>query len=94
MTARADDDEDDDDDTVATEVITANDMLHFKLKVRWGNVTGDPQAVNETNFKGSVSVDSSSRISLENTLRFEITLLMLTRSRAHQPTSRRSHGIR
>lgn len=67
----ADDDDDDDDEDSASEVITANDMLHFKLKVRWGNVEDDPVSVAETNFKGSISVDNSARISLEDTLKFE-----------------------
>jgi len=73
MTASANDSESANSDTSGTqpEVITANDMLHFQLKVRWGNVTGDPQDSTETNFKGSVSVEDSARVSLENTLRFE-----------------------
>lgn len=54
-----------------TEAITSNDMLHFKVKVRWGNVIGDPTTITQANFKGSVSVDDASRVSLENTLRFE-----------------------
>lgn len=71
MTASANDDEQDDDSDAVAEVITSNDMLHFKLKVRWGNVEGDPISIAETNFKGDVSVDSAARVSLENTLRFE-----------------------
>ncbi len=53
------------------EVISANDMLHFKLKVRWGNVIGDPESIAETNFDGSITVADTARVSLENTLRFE-----------------------
>ncbi|MFA6097853.1 MAG: hypothetical protein WC788_09615 [Candidatus Paceibacterota bacterium] len=73
MTASADDNEasDDSSDAAQGEAITANDMLHFQVKVRWGNVTGDPQSVAQTNFKGSATVDNTARVSLENTLKFE-----------------------
>lgn len=53
------------------EIITSADMLHFKLKVRWGNVEGDAENVTETNFDGSIKVEDSARVSLENTLRFD-----------------------
>ncbi|MFZ2969914.1 MAG: hypothetical protein WA063_02085 [Minisyncoccia bacterium] len=59
------------DDNSTGEVIAANDMLHFKLKVRWGNVIGDITDASETNFNGSITVADTARVSLENTLKFE-----------------------
>jgi len=53
------------------EVIAASDMLHFKVKARWGNVIGDPESVSEANFDGSIAVENGARVSLEDTLRFE-----------------------
>lgn len=73
MTASATENESEDSSSTEAqpEVITSNDMLHFKLKVRWGNVIGDPESIGQANFKGSVSVENTARISLEDTLRFE-----------------------
>ena len=57
--------------SVGTETSSTNQMLHFVMKVRWGNVIGDPTNIEESNFDGSVSVSSSARVSLERTLLFE-----------------------
>jgi len=54
-----------------TETSPTNQMLHFIIDVRWGNVIGDPENSDEANFDGSVSVSSSARVSLERTLLFE-----------------------
>jgi len=54
-----------------TETSPTNQMLHFIMKVRWGNVIGDPINSNQSNFDGSVSVSKSARVSLERTLLFE-----------------------
>lgn len=53
------------------EISSTNQMLHFIMKVRWGNVIDDPTNSEETNFDGSVSVLNSARVSLERTLLFE-----------------------
>ena len=54
-----------------TEVSPSNQMLHFVMKVRWGNVIGEPTNISKTNFDGSVSASKSARVSLERTLLFE-----------------------
>ncbi|MEA1937117.1 MAG: hypothetical protein U9N04_03325 [Patescibacteria group bacterium] len=54
-----------------TETSPDNQMLHFMMKVRWGNVIGDADDLSETNFDGLVNVSSSARVSLERTLLFE-----------------------
>lgn len=55
----------------AAEIISASDMLHFKMKVRWGNVLGELEDIKKTNFDGSISVQNGARISIENTLLFD-----------------------
>jgi len=54
-----------------SETSPTNPMLHFVMKVRWGNVIGEPVNISESNFDGSVNVSSSARVSLERTLLFE-----------------------
>ena len=54
-----------------TEVSPTNQMLHFVMKVRWGNVIGEPENISEANFDGSVNASKSARVSLERTLLFE-----------------------
>ncbi len=54
-----------------SETSPTNPMLHFVMKVRWGNVIGEPVNISESNFDGSVDVSSSARVSLERTLLFE-----------------------
>jgi len=54
-----------------TETSPTNQMLHFVMKVRWGNVIGDPTNTGKTIFDGSVDVTDSARASLEKTLLFE-----------------------
>jgi len=49
----------------------SNPMLHFTMRIRWGNVIGDPENSEETNFDGSVSVSENARVSLQRTLLFE-----------------------
>ena len=48
-----------------------NQMLHFVMDVRWGDVINDATNFEETNFDGSVNVSSSARVSLERMLLFE-----------------------
>jgi hypothetical protein len=55
----------------ATEMSTDNQMLHFVMKVRWGNVIGEPENASESTFDGSISVSNNARISLERKLLFE-----------------------
>ena len=57
--------------SVGTETSPTNQMLHFVMKVRWGNVIGDPTNITESNFDGSVDVTNNARVSLERTLLFE-----------------------
>jgi hypothetical protein len=58
-----------------SEVSSANQMLHFVMRIRWGNVIGEPKNISEADFGGSVDVnndiDSNASISLERTLLFE-----------------------
>ena len=54
-----------------TETSSSNQMLHFVMDVRWGNVIGDPTNFEEANFDGSINVSSSARVSLERALLFE-----------------------
>lgn len=54
-----------------TETSPTNQMLHFIMKVRWGNVIDDSINSDEANFDGSISVSSSARVSLEKALLFE-----------------------
>lgn len=54
-----------------SETSLTNQMLHFIMEAKWGNVIGDPTNSNEANFDGSVSVSDSARVSLERTLLFE-----------------------
>gem|GEM_PF-4377148 len=54
-----------------SETSPTNPMLHFVMKVRWGNVIGEPTNYNEVNFDGSINVSSSARVSLEKTLLFD-----------------------
>jgi len=54
-----------------SETSPTNPMLHFVMKVRWGNVIGEPTNYNEANFDGSINVSSSARVSLEKTLLFD-----------------------
>jgi len=53
------------------EASSTNQMLHFVMKIRWGNVIGEPVNISESNFDGSVNVSSDARVSLERTLLFE-----------------------
>jgi hypothetical protein len=55
----------------ATETSTDNQMLHFVMKVRWGNVIGEPENISESSFDGSISTSDNARISLERKLLFE-----------------------
>lgn len=55
----------------ATQVTSANPMLHFVMQVRWGNVIGEPANSAETNFDGSIAVSSDARVSLQRTLLFD-----------------------
>ena len=54
-----------------TETSPTNQMLHFIMDVRWGNVIDDATNFEKTSFDGSVNVSSSARVSLERTLLFE-----------------------
>lgn len=54
-----------------TTVSPENPMLHFVMQARWGNVIGEPENTDETNFDGSVSVSENARVSLQRTLLFE-----------------------
>ncbi len=54
-----------------TETSSTNQMLHFIMKVRWGNVIDDATSSAETNFDGFINVSESARVSLERTLLFE-----------------------
>ena len=53
------------------EVSATSDMLHFVLDVRWGNVRGDIETREETNFDGSIAVPSTGRVSIRQLLRWE-----------------------
>lgn len=55
----------------SSDVSPDNPMLHFTMKVRWGNVIDDPVYMEETNFDGSISVSSDARISLQRKLLFD-----------------------
>lgn len=50
---------------------TSNEMLHFIMTVKWGNVRGEVEDKTETNFDGSIAVSSDSRVTLIRTLLFE-----------------------
>jgi len=55
-------------DTVVT---PDNPMLHFVMRVRWGNVIDDPITDAETDFSGSIQVSSNARVSLQRVLLFD-----------------------
>lgn len=54
-----------------TTVSSENQMLHFVMQVRWGNVIGEVEDDAEANFDGSISVSENARVSLQRTLLFE-----------------------
>ena len=54
-----------------TAVSSENQMLHFVMQVRWGNVIGEAENINEANFNGSISVSENARVSLQRALLFE-----------------------
>ncbi len=54
-----------------TEISSTNQILHFVMDVRWGNVIDDPTNSDEANFDGSVSVTNAARVSLQRTVLFE-----------------------
>lgn len=49
----------------------SNDMLHFVMTVKWGNVRGEMTDKSKTNFDGSISVSANGKASLIRTLRFD-----------------------
>ena len=54
-----------------TAVLASNDMVHFIMTVKWGNVLGEKTDKSETNFDGSIAVSSDGKISLIRELLFE-----------------------
>ena len=54
-----------------TPTSATNQMLHFAMKVRWGNVIGEPSNISEAKFDGLINVSENARVSLERTLLFE-----------------------
>lgn len=56
-----------------TETSPTNQMLHFIMKVRWGNVIDNSTDLSspEANFDGSVNVTDAARVSLQRSVLFE-----------------------
>ncbi len=54
-----------------TMVSSENQMLHFVMQVRWGNVIDESENIDKANFDGSVSVSENAKVSLQRTLLFE-----------------------
>ncbi|MCK4591876.1 hypothetical protein KAT63_00380, partial [Candidatus Parcubacteria bacterium] len=61
----------DDDSDVITEDLDESAMVHFTMRVRWGNVIEESLDIEEENFDGEISVSGNARVSLERTLLFE-----------------------
>lgn len=57
--------------SIKAEAATDSGMIHFVMRVRWGNVIGEPTSVAMSNFDGSISVSNNARVSLERKLLFE-----------------------